>query len=57
MANESRQTTRRVIELADEGVLAWEQIARDCMNYMSESDVDNMSHINGYFEFEDQEDE
>jgi hypothetical protein len=57
MANEARQATRRVIELADEGVLTWEQVARDCMNYMSESDVADMADSNGYFEFEEQEDE
>ena len=52
MANESRQATRRVIEMAEEGILCWEQIARDCMNYMSEQDVDDMAHANDYFEQE-----
>jgi len=57
MANESRQATRQVIEMAEEGVLLWEQIARDCMNYMSEDEVADMARINGYLEFEDDEDE
>lgn len=55
MANESRRATRRVLELAEEGVLLWEQIARDCLNYMSEDDVKDMSEGNGYFD--DAEDE
>ena len=50
MANESRQATREVIELAEQGVLLWEQIARDCLNYMSESEVADMAHSNGYLE-------
>ena len=55
MANEARQATRQVIELAESGVLAWEQVARDCMNYMSEGDVADMAEGNGYFEFEEEE--
>ena len=50
MANESRQATRQVIELAEQGVLAWEQVARDCMNYMSEDEVADMARANDYFE-------
>ena len=50
MANEARRATARVIELAEEGVLVWEQIARDCMNYMSEDEVADMAEGNGYFD-------
>jgi len=50
MANESRRATRRVLELAEEEVLLWEQIARDCLNYMSEADVKDMAEGNGYFD-------
>lgn len=57
MANESRQATRRVIDLADEGVLTWEQVARDCMNYMSEADVADMANGNDYFEGFQEEDQ
>lgn len=58
MANESRQATRRVIELAESGLLAWEQVARDCMNYMSEDEVTDMARGNDYFEgFQEEEDE
>lgn len=54
MANESRRITRRVIEMAEEGVLLWEQIARDCLNYMSEDEVQDMADSNDYFEYEDE---
>lgn len=58
MANESRQATRHVIELAESGMLTWEQVARDCMNYMSEDEVADMARGNDYFEgFQEEEDE
>lgn len=55
MANEARRATARVIELAEEGVLVWEQIARDCLNYLSEDEVADMAEGNGYFEFDEDE--
>ena len=54
MANQSRQTTNRVIEMAEDGMLLWEQIARDCLNYMSEAEVADMANDNDYFEYEDE---
>jgi aldehyde:ferredoxin oxidoreductase len=55
MANESRRMTRRVLELAEEGIIDWEQIARDTLNWMSEAEVAEFADSNGYFEFEEQE--
>ena len=57
MANESRQATREVLDLAEQGVLLWEQIARDCMNYMSEDEVADMARINDYFESEEEDED
>ena len=57
MANESRQATRKVLEMAEEGIIDWESVARDCMNYMSEDEVADMARINGYLEFDEDEDE
>lgn len=57
MANEARQATRKVIDMAEQGVLLWEQVARDCMNYMSEDEVSDMADSNGYFEHDEEEDE
>jgi hypothetical protein len=55
MANEARRVTRRLIEIADEGLIDWESLARDCMNYMSEHDVADMAYCNGYMETEQEE--
>ena len=57
MANESRQATREVLELAEQGLLCWEQIARDCMNYMSEDEVADMARINDYLESEEEDED
>lgn len=50
MANESRKASRQVIDLAEQGVLCWEQIARDALNWMSEAEVQEFAHANEYFE-------
>lgn len=55
MANESRQATCRLIELAEQGIIDWESLARDCMNYMSEDEVADMAHINDYLESEEED--
>jgi hypothetical protein len=41
--------------MAEQGVIDWESLARDCMNYMSEHDVADMAYSNGYMETEQQE--
>lgn len=35
--------TCKVIEMAENGVLSWETIARECLQYMSEDDVADMA--------------
>lgn len=50
MANESRRATREVLDLAEQDVLCWEQIARDALNWMSEDEVRDMAEGNGYFD-------
>ena len=50
MANESRKVTRQVIDLAEQGVLCWEQIARDALNWMSEAEVAEFADANQYLE-------
>jgi hypothetical protein len=57
VANEARQATRKLLEECEGGVLCWEQVARDALNYMSEDEVADMGRINGYFEFDEDEDE
>jgi len=38
-----REATSKVIELAEEGALNWEGIARECLQRMSEDDVKEMA--------------
>lgn len=42
----SRQVTNRLVELMDEGVLSYEQIALMCLQHMSEDDVSDMVEAN-----------
>jgi hypothetical protein len=55
MANESRRVTRQVLELAEGGVINWESLARDALNWMSEAEVAEFADANSYFEFKEQE--
>ena len=57
MANEARQATRDILEMAESGMVDWESVARDALNYMSEDEVADMGRINGYFDFEDDEED
>jgi len=39
----SREYTCKLYELAEEGLVSWETIAKSCLSYMSESDVKDMA--------------
>lgn len=39
----SREFTGKVIDLAEEQLLTWEAVARECLAYMSEADVRDMA--------------
>jgi hypothetical protein len=52
-----RQYTNRLIELVEEGVLDAEDVMKACLNYMSESDVQDLCESEGYIEEEDEDDE
>jgi hypothetical protein len=51
-----RQATCKVLEMMDEGVLDPAAIVRECLAYMSESDVADMAQRIGWLE-EEEEDE
>lgn len=51
-----RKTTNRLIELAEDGVISWEDIARTALNWLSEDDVNQMARVNEFLP-EDEEDE
>lgn len=51
--NQSRKTTQQLIDWAEQGVVDWETLARDCLNYMSEDEAADMARVCGYFDSED----
>lgn len=53
----SREATNKVLELVEEGVLDPQTVILACLKYMSEDDVADMAHINGFFEEEEEEKE
>jgi hypothetical protein len=46
----TRQNTNKLIEMAEEGTISWEAIAREALSYMSESDVSDMTMFADIFE-------
>jgi hypothetical protein len=44
----SRPVTNEVIDLAEQGVIDWESLARDALNWMSEEEVNQFAQHNGY---------
>lgn len=53
----ARKVTNELYELAEQGVISWEDLATACMKYMSEDDVADMAHCNGFVEEEENEDD
>ena len=39
----TKSTTEELLDLAEEGALSWEGIARECLQQMSEDDVKEMA--------------
>lgn len=56
MANEARQSTRKLLDLLEQGVLDKDMVILACVNYMSEHEVDDMCSANGFFGDEDDSD-
>ena len=49
-----REYTNKIIEMAEEGIIDWEDIARAALNWMSEDDVRDMAYDNLILEDEDE---
>ena len=49
-----REYTNKIIEMAEEGIIDWEDIARAALNWMSEDDVRDMAYDNMFLEDEDE---
>lgn len=47
-ARRSRAYTTKLIELAEEGVIDWESLARDLLGWMSEDEVQQFALRNDY---------
>jgi aldehyde:ferredoxin oxidoreductase len=52
---QSRPVTSELLDLAEQGVLSWEQLARDALGWMSEAEVQQFAQANDYLQ--EQEDE
>jgi hypothetical protein len=53
----TREATRKILEMIDEGTMDPEFLARACLNYMSEADVADMAESEGFFPEEEEDDE
>ena len=54
---QSRPVTSELLDLAEQGMLTWEQLARDALGWMSEAEVQRFAQANDYLqEQEDEED-
>ncbi len=54
---EVRKTTNKVLELADEGLISYRDLAVMALKWMSENDVQSMCQANEIFFEEDEDDE
>jgi hypothetical protein len=53
----TRQTTDKVLEMVEEGLLDRDTVIMACLKYMSEDDVADMARANEFFMEEDDEDD
>ena len=53
----SREYTNKIIELCEQGMLDWEDVARECMQYMSEDQVEDMATSNEWVDDDDEDEE
>ncbi len=53
----SRETTNKLLEMVDEGLLDARTLALACLKYMSEEDVERMAKANEFLEDEEEEEE
>ncbi len=51
---QSRPVTCEVLDLAEQGVIDWETLARDALGWMSESEVAEFARRNDYLQTEEE---
>lgn len=49
----TRKVTIKLLEMLEEGVIQPDTVIMACLKYMSEDEVANMAHINGFLDDED----
>ena len=52
----SRKVTYELFDLAEQGLIDWESLARDALGWMSESEVAEFARRNDYLRNEEDED-
>lgn len=53
----TREATNRILEMVEEGILDKDTVIMAALKYMSEDEVKDMAHHNGFFEDEDEEED
>ncbi len=51
----SRKTTCQLLDWAEEGMISWEQLARDALGWMSEAEVTEFAQRNDYIQNDEEE--
>jgi len=52
-----RQSTNRLLEMLDHGMISTDAVVTACLKYMSEDEVTEMCHMNEFFTEEEEETE
>lgn len=53
----AREATCELIDMAENGAISWETIARECLQRMSEDDVRDMAESNDWIDAGDDEED
>ena len=53
----TRKFTNKLIEAMDEGLIDPKKLAQNLMGYMSEREIEDFAHREGYFEHEEEDDD
>lgn len=55
--SDPRKATNRLLEIVNDGVLDPYTALLACLSYLSEDEVADMCHMNGFFEDDEEEDD
>ena len=54
---QSRPVTSELLDLAEQGVIDWESLARDALGWMSEAEVQRFAQANDYLQEQEHEED